>query len=118
VSDRIELVYRYRRYDDEGRFDPTWAIDVVDKDTYQAYTAHNHYQARAVQIAIVAYQLNPPDKNDGRVPIDIAQSGSTAIAVYLYGGVMMNAEDVCETMDITLDTLTKYVRRVEKRLTD
>jgi hypothetical protein len=115
VSDRIDFIRKYRRFDSRGRYVGKWAVDVVDKDAYQAYTASDYYQARAIQIAIVAFGIDPPDTDDGRVPISIAQSGNATIAVYLYGGVMRDAEDVCEVMDISEDTLKKYVRRLEKR---
>ena len=116
-SGSVEIIYRYLQYNDDEskRYGRGW-YDVINKDNYTLYITRDLHQARAIAIIISAYRFKPPTKKDGKVPYSIAQAGSAETAVYLYGGVMFGAENVCKIIDITEETLKKYVRRVEKRL--
>ena len=119
-SGRAEIIFRYLQYDDDDesrQLGRGW-YDIIKKDDYTMYVTRDLHQARAIAIIISAFRMDPPMERDGKVPYSIAQAGSAEMAVYLYGGVMFDSDDICKIMNISEETLKKYVRRVEKRFNE
>lgn len=56
-------------------------------------------------------ELQPSERKDGFVPVEVALEGKPAIATYLVGVHEMTAREVAEVMGVNPATVQKYLTR-------
>lgn len=113
INDRFEYSYEYKRTTEDGHYTYESRRRIIDHENEENYAVESNYQARAFTVVTKSYEIEPPEQKDGLIPVDVALSGNPDIAVYLHGGLLYSSEEVCEIMDVSIETLYKYITRVE-----
>jgi hypothetical protein len=63
---------------------------------------------------IECYDIKPRQEYGDSIPLEIALDGKPSIVVYLCGARDYDISEVAEIMDISEDTVKKYIMRIEK----
>lgn len=86
----------------------------VDKGTGKEYINESRIHAHAVGILIDEYSIDPQKHSDDCIPIDIVTDGNPAIVAYLLGALGYSRRRVCDTLDISNQTVSKYIARIRR----
>jgi DNA-binding NarL/FixJ family response regulator len=111
-TERISTVIEGKKPDDvlseELRFKTT------DKRKGSKYISRSRVQALAVGILIEDYNIDPQQHSNDCIPIEIATDGNPAIVAYLLGALGYSRGEVCDTLGISNQTISKYISRIRR----
>ncbi|SMP14414.1 hypothetical protein [Halobellus salinus] len=86
----------------------------IDRDTGKEYISESRVQALAVGILIENYGIDPEEHNSDCIPIEIVTDSNPAIVAYLLGALGYSRRDVCQILDISNQTVAKYIARMRR----
>ena len=111
-TERISTVIEGKKPDDvlseELRFKTT------DKRKGSKYISRSRVQALAVGILIEDYNIDSQQHSNDCISIEIATDGNPAIVAYLLGALGYSRGEVCDTLGISNQTISKYISRIRR----
>lgn len=114
VSDRVEISVQYKQFDMlQGNVGKTRIEIYNDRGGYKSY-ANTKYVARAIRILIERYDITPQHQKGDNIPLELALEGRPSIAVYLCGACDYDIAEVAEGMNVSEETVKKYVMRFDQ----
>jgi hypothetical protein len=114
VSERVRICIKYKQFDRISELTEERRIEVVNKQIGQNQSTENRYVARSIRLLIDRYGIRPRYEHGDSIPVEIALDGRPSIAVYLCGALDYDIDEVAEKMDVTAETIEKYVMRFEE----
>lgn len=122
VSDRVTIFVKYKRFEKYKGFEEKQEefvgdrrIEILDGQIGQRQSVDNRYIARSIRLLIDRYDLKPRYERGDSVPIEIALDGKPSVAIYLCGALGYSTAEAAERMDVTEDTIQKYILRFEEQ---
>ena len=115
TSDRVTIFVKYKRFDEyREELVGEKRIEILDNQINQRQSAETRYIARSIRLLIDRYDIKPRYERGDSIPIEIALDGRPSIAVYLCGAVGHSIAETAEKMDVTKETVEKYILRLEE----
>lgn len=115
ISDCVTIFVKYKRFDNfRNEFVGDRRIEVLNNQTSQRQSTENKYIARSIRLLIDRYDIKPRYEHGESIPIELALDGKPSIAVYLCGAIGYSIAETAEKMDVTEETVEKYILRLEE----